>query len=150
MEGAPGKRGKNSMKQRIFDLGIDLKEAYAPLDRRYAERAALQARVLYASEDGSRLLKAEGSLSDLSKSGCKIEGTVSPPEGSHVTLFLYLADGQPPLCLTEVRISRVKGSVFAAKFPDLTPEERKRIQELIWKHVTFSLSKQPRAGFRIV
>ena len=50
------------MKSRIFDLGIDLKGAYAPLDRRYAERAALQARVLYASEDGTRLLKAEGAL----------------------------------------------------------------------------------------
>lgn len=138
------------MKSRIFNLGIDLKGAYAPLDRRYAERAVLQARVLYASENGSRLLKAEGALSDLSKSGCKIEGTVSPPEGSHVTLFLYLADGRPPLCLTEATISWVRGSAFAVKFPDLTPEERKRIQELIWKHVTLSLSDQRRAGFRIV
>lgn len=138
------------MKQRIFDLGIDVKEAYTPLDRRYAERASLQTRVLYTSEDGSTLLKAEGSLTDLSKSGCKIEGPVPPPEGSHVTLFLYLSDGQPPLCLTEATISWVRGSAFAAKFPDLTPEERKRIQELIWKHVTISLSKQQRAGFRIV
>lgn len=138
------------MKSRIFDLRVDLKGAYAPLDRRYAERAALQARVLYASEDGTRILKAEGALSDLSKSGCKIEGTASPVEGSHVTLFLYLSDGQPPLCLTEATISWVRGSAFAAKFPDLTPEERKRIQELIWKHVTISLSKQQRAGFRIV
>ncbi|MDF0645367.1 MAG: PilZ domain-containing protein [Nitrospira sp.] len=138
------------MKSRIFDLGIDLRGAYAPLDRRYAERAAFQARVLYASEDGARLLKAEGALTDLSKSGCKIQGTVSPLEGSHVTLFLYLGDGQPPLCLTEATISWVRGSAFAAKFPDLTPEERKRIQELIWKHVTLSLSNPRRAGFRIV
>ncbi|SLM47881.1 protein of unknown function [Nitrospira japonica] len=138
------------MKQRVVDLGIDVKEAYTPLDRRYAERASLRIPVLYASADGSSLLKAEGLLTDLSKSGCNIEGTVSPPVGSRITLFLYLADGQPPLCLTDVTIPRVKGLAFAAEFPDLMPEERKRIQQLIWRHVTFSASRQTRAGFRIV
>jgi len=127
-----------------------MKNAYAPLDRRYAERAPMLARVLYASESGPRLVKAEGSLADLSKSGCKILGTTPPDEGSSITLFLYFADGCPPMCLTEATISWVSGLAFAAKFPQLTPDERKRLQELIWKHATFSWSTHQRAGFRIV
>jgi hypothetical protein len=54
------------------------------------------------------------------------------------------------MCLTETTISWVRGVSFAAKFPNLTAEERKRLQELIWKHATISLSSHERAGFRIV
>ena len=126
------------------------KGSYVPLDRRYAERAPLHVRVLYASESGQRLIKAEGSLTDLSKSGCKILGVMPPDEGTTITLFLYLSDGRPPMCLTEATISWVRGQSFAAKFPRLTPDERKRLQELIWKHATVSTSRHHHAGFRIV
>jgi len=124
--------------------------AHAPLDRRYAERVPINYRVTYAGTEGARVVKIEGSLRDLSQTGCKILGTVLPAEGARLTVTLHLEDGQAPLRVTDATVSWIKGSVFALRFPKLTEEERKRIQAVIWKHVTLSPSKNHRAAFRIV
>ncbi len=121
----------------------------APLDRRYAERVPMQLRVLYTSETGVRFVKDEGVVINLSKTGCKVSGLTPPTNGSRVTLFLYLPDGHPPLCFTGTAITWVRGTTFAARFPQLTAEERKRVQEMIWKHATLPTSTQRRAAFRI-
>lgn len=124
--------------------------AHAPLDRRYAERVPINYRVTYTGTEGARVVKIEGSLRDLSQTGCKILGTVLPAEGASLTVTLHLEDGQAPLRVTDGTVSWVKGSMFALRFPKLTEEERKRIQAVIWKHVTLSPSKNHRAAFRIV
>jgi len=124
--------------------------AHAPLDRRYAERVPINYRVTYTGTEGARVVKIEGSLRDLSQTGCKILGTVLPAEGASLTVTLHLEDGQAPLRVTDGTVSWIKGSVFALRFPKLTEEERKRIQAVIWKHVTLSPSKNHRAAFRIV
>ena len=123
---------------------------HAPLDRRYAERVPIHYRVSYTGTEGARLIKLEGSLRDLSQTGCKVLGTVLPVLGATITLTLHLEDGQAPLCVTDGTVSWIKGSVFAVRFPKLTEEERKRIQTVVWKHVTLSPSKNHRAAFRIV
>lgn len=136
------------MKSSIFEQNLNATSAHAPLDRRYAERVPIHYRVTYTVAEGARLIKTEGSLKDLSKTGCKILGTVLPVAGGTLTVTLHLEDGQAPLCLTDTTVSWIKGSVFAARFPKLTEDERKRIQGVIWKHVT--LSKNHRTAFRIV
>jgi hypothetical protein len=138
------------MKANILDHSHTSKNAHAPLDRRYAERVPIRYRVTYNGAEGARLVKTEGSLRDLSKTGCKVLGTVLPAVGVNLTLTLYLEDGQAPMCLTDATVSWIRGSVFAVRFPKLTADDRKRIQEVIWKHVTFSPSKDHRAAFRIV
>jgi PilZ domain len=129
---------------------LNATSAHAPLDRRYAERVPIHYRVTYTGTEGARLINIEGSLRDLSQNGCKVLGTVLPVLGDTVTITLHLEDGRAPLRLTDATISWIKGSVFAVRFPKLTEEERKRIQGVIWKHVTLSASKNHRAGFRIV
>ncbi len=124
-------------------------KAHAPLDRRYAERAPISCKVVYSGEDGARIVKVEGTLQDLSKTGCKILGTTQPVMGDDLTLFLYLDDGKTPMCLAGGQITWVKGLSFAIRFPRLTPEERKRLQEVIWKNVTFSPANSHRTAFRI-
>ena len=132
-------------------LGIhDPHHPLAPLDRRYAERVPLHVRVMYTSETGHQFIKGEGALINLSKTGCKVSGLIPPAVGSRITLFLYLQDGEPPLCLTGTGISWVRGTTFAVRFPKLTAEDRKRVQETIWKHATLTKPVQPRAAFRIV
>ena len=124
--------------------------AHAPLDRRYAERVPIHYRVSYTGTEGARVIKLEGSLRDLSQTGCKVLGTVLPALGATITVTLHLEDGQAPLCVTDGTVSWIKGSMFAVRFPKLTEEERKRIQAVVWKHVTLSPSKNHRAAFRIV
>lgn len=122
---------------------------FAPLDRRYAERASLQIKVMYTSETGHRPVKADGFLINLSKTGCKVLANMLPPAGTSITLFLYVPDGGLPLCLTGTTVAWVAGHTFAARFPKLTEGERKRLQLLIWKHVTFMKPKQTRTAFRL-
>lgn len=138
------------MKASILDSGYSSKSAHAPLDRRYAERVPIHYRVVYNGAEGARLVKTEGSLRDLSKTGCKVLGTILPAVGGNLTITLHLEDGQAPLCLTDATVTWIRGSVFAVRFPKLTADERKRIQEVIWKNVTLSQAKSHRAAFRIV
>jgi hypothetical protein len=138
------------MKSSILEQTLAAPHAHTPLDRRYAERVPLHYQVTYTGAEGARLITSVGSLKDLSKSGCKILGTSLPAAGVTLTVTLHLEDGRAPLCLTDVTVSWIKGSVFAVRFPKLTAEERKRVQEVIWKNVTLSQSKNYRTAFRIV
>jgi hypothetical protein len=106
--------------------------------------------VTYTGTEGARLTTSRGSLKDLSKTGCRIVGTTLPAAGVRLTITLYLDDGEAPLRLTDATVSWIKGNVFAVRFPKLTENERKRIQGVIWKHVTLSKAKGGRAAFHIV
>lgn len=124
-------------------------KTHAPLDRRYAERAPIKSKVVYLGEEGARIVRVEGTLQDLSKTGCKILGKTQPVMGGDLTLHLYIEDGGAPLCITGGQVTWVKGLSFAIRFPRLTPEERKRLQEVIWRNVTLSSANHNRTAFRI-
>ncbi len=121
------------------------------LDRRGAERAPVVCPVRFSSEerygDGSNV---EGTLCDLSKTGCKIFSLIPPRKGAQITLFLQLPDGMPPLYLIGTTVRHVQGHDFGAEFLPLTPEERRRIQAVIFKFVTWSAYSLRRPAFRIV
>jgi c-di-GMP-binding flagellar brake protein YcgR len=138
------------MKSSLLEQSLVAPRAHDPLDRRHAERALLQQEVTYTGTEGARFITSKGSLKDLSKTGCKILGTTLPAIGGSLTVTLHLNDGQAPLCLTDATVSWIKGSVFAVRFHKLTDDERKRIQGVIWKHVTLPRAKDHRAAFRIV
>ncbi|MDO8358138.1 MAG: PilZ domain-containing protein [Nitrospirota bacterium] len=125
-------------------------KAHSLLDRRYAERVPIGYRISYSGTEGARIVTGEGILKDLSKTGCKILGAPMSSLGSSLTLHLYLEDGQVPLCLTDVSISWIERASFSVRFPKLSAEERKRIQEVIWKHVRLSSLDNRRTAFRII
>jgi c-di-GMP-binding flagellar brake protein YcgR len=125
-------------------------KALSLLDRRYAERAVIRYRITYSGEEGARIVKGEGTLTDLSKTGCKILGATTSSLGSSLTLHLYLEDGQAPMCLTNVTVSWIASNSFAVKFPKLSAEERKRLQDLVWKNASVSSLDDQRTAFRIV
>ena len=138
------------MKSTLLEQSLAAPRAHAPLDRRHAERALIHHEVTYTATEGARFTTCTGSLKDLSKTGCKIIGTTLPVAGARVTITLYFNDAQAPLCLTDATVSWIKGNVFAVRFPKLTDDERKRIQEVVWKHVSLSEGKNHRTAFRIV
>jgi c-di-GMP-binding flagellar brake protein YcgR len=125
-------------------------KAHSLLDRRYAERVPIGYRISYSGTEGARIVTGEGILKDLSKTGCKILGATMSSLGSSLSLHLYLEDGQAPLCLTDVSISWIERASFSVRFPKLSAEERKRLQEVIWKHVRLSSLDNRRTAFRII
>lgn len=120
------------------------------LDRRYAERVSIRYRITYSGKEGARNVTREGALQDLSKTGCKIVGVAPGPLGSLLTLLLDLQDGQPPMRLPEVVVSWIARDSFAVRFPKLSPEERKRLQKVIFKNISLSSLDDRRTAFRIV
>ncbi len=120
------------------------------LDRRGAERAPIECPVNFVSEERlNDWSKIEGTLCDLSKTGCQIFSPRPPAQGTQITLTLLLPDGLPPLRLIGTTVRHVRGRVFGAEFLALTPEERRRLQALIFKYVTWSVYSLRRPAFRI-
>lgn len=131
-------------------LKINTQKAHSLLDRRYAERVPIRNRITYFGEEGARIVAGEGAVKDLSKTGCKIMGVAPSPLGSRLTLLIDLEDGQAPMRLTDVIVSWISKDSFAVKFPKLSPDERKRMQEVIWKNISLASLDDRRTAFRIV
>jgi hypothetical protein len=131
-------------------LKINTQKAHSLIDRRYAERVPIRNRITYFGEEGARIVAGEGAVKDLSKTGCKIMGVAPSPLGSRLTLLIDLEDGQAPMRLTDVIVSWISKDSFAVKFPKLSPDERKRMQEVIWKNISLASLDDRRTAFRIV
>lgn len=125
-------------------------KAHSLLDRRYAERVAFHGTITYSLEEGARIVTGEGVIKDLSKTGCKIVGTTTSPLGGSLTLQLHLGDGQAPLCITGANVSGIDKGTFSVRFPSLSPANRKRLQDVVWKNISLSSSHHRRTAFRIV
>ena len=138
------------MKLSHTDLKIHNQKAHSLLDRRYAERVPIRYRITYSGEEGARIVTGEGALKDLSKTGCKILGVATVSLGSRLTLLLDLEDGQSPMRLTNVLVSWIASDSFAVRFPKLSVEERKRLQDVIFKKISLSSLDDRRTAFRIV
>ena len=131
-------------------LKINTQKAHSLLDRRYAERVPIRYRTIYFGEEGLRIVPGEGALKDLSQTGCKILGVAPSPLGSRLTLLLDLENGQAPMRLTDVIASWISKDSFAVKFPKLSSDERKRLQDVIWKNMSVSSLDDRRTAFRIL
>jgi c-di-GMP-binding flagellar brake protein YcgR len=131
-------------------LKVNTQKSHSLLDRRYAERVPIRYRITYFGEEGARIVRGEGALKDLSKTGCKILGAPASSLGSRLTLLLDLEDGQTPMQINDVLVSWIAKDSFAVKFPKLSPEERKRLQEVIWKNISQSALDDRRTAFRII
>jgi c-di-GMP-binding flagellar brake protein YcgR len=120
------------------------------LDRRSAERVPIECPVRFISEERrDDESKVEGTLCDLSKSGCRIFSPRPPCKDTQITLILHLPDGEPPLYLIGTTVRHVRGYEFGAEFLPLTPQERRRLQAIIFKFVTWSVYSLRRPAFRI-
>ena len=128
---------------------VNDQKAHSLLDRRYAERVPIRYRVIYSGTEGARIVTGEGALTNLSKTGCKILGAATISLGSHLTLLLLLEDGQAPMRLIDTLVSWVAKDSFSVRFPKLSPDERKRLQDVIFKNISLSTLDHRRTAFRI-
>ena len=130
--------------------GLKNQKSHSLLDQRYAERVSMWCRISYSSQVGARIVTGEATLKDLSKTGCKILGAAPSSLGSPLTLLLDFNDGQAPMRFTDVTVSRISRDSFAVRFPKLSSEERRRLQEVILKNIRVSSLGNHRTAFRIV
>ena len=130
-------------------LNVASQKVHSLLDRRYAERAQIRYQVSYSGEEGARIIKGEGALKDLSKTGCKILGVATVSLGSRLTLLIDLEDGQAPMRLSEALVSWIAKDSFAVRFPKLPSEDRKRLQDVIFKNISAASLDDRRTAFRI-
>ena len=121
-----------------------------PVDARYAERLNISCLVQFHSEDPARPYAGQGQLSNLSITGCRIVSMTPVAEGTALTLTLMLPDGQLPLVLEAVHVVRVSESHMAAQFLHLSPEQRRRLQRFIWKHISATTVHHEHRRFRLV
>ena len=119
------------------------------LDRRQAQRVPLQVHVLYTSDQDEVPYDGEGRVQNLSKRGCQIVGSVRLAQGSQVTLFLDLNDGQLPLCLPAATVCWTVGDRFSVKFPPITDEARYRLQQVVLKFATQREMSRTHTAFRL-
>jgi len=141
---------KSSVKPVHFESKINEQKAHSLLDRRYAERVPIRYRVAYSGTEGARIVHEQGVLKNLSKTGCKIVSAAAISLGSRLTLLLYLEDTKAPMRITDTLVSWAAKDSFSVKFPKLSPEERKRLQDVIFKNISLSAVNHRRAAFRIV
>lgn len=125
------------------------KNPAAILDRRQAERVAMDSHVSYTSVDDASLLRGEGLLLNLSKLGCRIVGPVLAV-GSHTTITLDVHDGKAPLRVIAATVCWSDGSSFGVKFPSMSGEDRKRLQELVIKFASLRGASNEYTAFRLV
>jgi len=124
-------------------------QAATILDQRDAQRVPLHDHVSYASEETGGLSTREGRLRNLSKEGCRIEGSAPVAAGRTLTITLDLEDGKPPVCLSGATVCWSEGSSFGVKFPPMTLENRQRLQELVLKFATLRGTSLAHTAFRI-
>src|SRR5690348_11173645 len=118
------------------------------LDRRDAERVPLRSYVSYVTDERMGLSRGQGWLVDLSKTGCKITGPVLML-GTSVTIVLYFADEQDPLCVCGATVTWSDGDSFGVRFPKLNGADRQRLQELVLKFATLRGKSQQHTAFRL-
>lgn len=138
------------MKPAYPQFKVNDQKAHSLLDRRHAERVPIRYRVAYSGTEGARIVTGEGDLKNLSKTGCKISGAAAISLGSRLTLLLYLQDGKTPMRLVDSLVSWVAKDSFSVKFPKLSSDERKRLQDVIFKNISLSTLDHRRTAFRIV
>ena len=62
---------------------------------RTAERYEHRSRLFYSSMDAA--MEGEGTIADLSKTGCRVESETQPPKGAELRLSLFLSDYSWPM-----------------------------------------------------
>jgi hypothetical protein len=98
---------------------------------RMAERFSHRTRVSFSGIDVET--KGEGTLSDLSKTGCRIESDTRPPQGTELKLEIFLSDYAWPMKIDRAVVRWTKGRAFGLELVSLQSAQRDRLTRIIMK-----------------
>ena len=117
------------MKREQVVSGSGLQSLAEVVNRRQDPRPSVEFGLMYSAQDPSgEILMGDGMVTDLSPAGMGIRGNTSVTEGTELTIFLYLPDGQDPLFVMEARVAWASGHRFGVEILKMNLRERNRLR----------------------
>ena len=78
-------------------------------------------------------MDGEGTIADLSKTGCRVESDTQPAKGLELKLELFLLDYSWPMKVDRAVVRWIKGRTFGLEFLNVQSAQRDRLVRLIMK-----------------
>jgi hypothetical protein len=98
------------------------------MERRQSLRLKAQFRSSFSSP---KMVGGEGTVVDLSHTGCRIATLVQVPHGTSLEVRLILPDDLPPLTVESCIVRWSRGNEFGLQFLDPREEDRARLARFI-------------------
>jgi PilZ domain len=94
---------------------------------RKARRVQLRCIVKFSSGE----IEGEGTITNISTSGCRAESDINMAEGLDVQIIIFLPDQSPPVKIERASVRWVSGNAFGLSFILFFPSERARLRTFI-------------------
>ena len=101
--------------------------AKPPLKPRQAPRYKHQCRIFFAGG----MTEGEGTITDLSKAGCKVHCETTVEIGMTLELSFFMPDHPWPLKVDRAVVRWIQGEVFGVEFLNMKPSQRERLRLFI-------------------
>jgi hypothetical protein len=98
---------------------------------RAAERFSLRSRVFFSGIDVA--VEGEGTISDLSKTGCRVQSDTQPSKDVELKLELFLSDYTWPMKVDRAVVRWIKGRTFGLEFVSMQAAQRDRLMRVIMR-----------------
>ncbi|HSL03775.1 MAG TPA: PilZ domain-containing protein [Nitrospiraceae bacterium] len=76
-------------------------------------------------------IEGEGTITNISASGCRAESDINMAEGLDVQVIIFLPDQSPPVKVERGSVRWVSGNAFGLSFILFFPSERARLRMFI-------------------
>lgn len=76
-------------------------------------------------------LEGEGTVLDISKSGCRVQCPCELKQGSIIELWLFMPNYEWPLRIERALVRWAKGEEFGLEFANLRPSQRERLRQFL-------------------
>ena len=94
---------------------------------RKARRVELRCILRFSSGE----IEGEGTITNISTSGCRAESDINMAEGLDVQIIIFLPDQSPPVKVERASVRWVSGDAFGLSFILFFPSERARLRTFI-------------------
>jgi hypothetical protein len=94
---------------------------------RHADRTTVQCKVFYTSLDG----QGQGTIANLSRNGCLVEGDMSVKEGDKVTLVFHHPAIPDLIVIDKARVVWTEGRKFGLVHETVYPSELSHLKALL-------------------
>jgi len=98
---------------------------------RMTERFPVRVDLIFLTQ--GRLTEAKGTITDLSKGGCRAESDAQPKAGAELRLSILIPDYSWPMKVDRAIVRWVKGRHFGVEFLSMQASHRDRLNRFIMK-----------------
>ena len=127
------------MKRTPITSSRGLQPMVEAVNRRHDPRPSIEFGLMYsAQEPTGEVLMGDGMVTDLSPTGLGIRGNASVTQGTELTIFLYLPDGQAPLFVMEAKVAWASGRRFGVEILKMNLREQNRLRHFLRSSLAYS------------